>query len=80
MAEMGGLAERQIAEAIEALTTRDSARAWRVINADSIIDDMQRAIEERAIETIARRQPVAACRRGNAHPASGQLCVRSPFS
>ena len=29
MAEMGGLAERQIAEAIEALTTRDSERAWR---------------------------------------------------
>ena len=59
MAEMGGLAERQIAEAIEALTTRDSARAWRVIKADATIDNMQRAIEERAIETIARRQPVA---------------------
>jgi phosphate transport system protein len=59
MAEMGGLAERQIAEAIEALTTRDSARALRVINADAVIDSMQRAIEERAVETIARRQPVA---------------------
>ena len=59
IAEMGGLAERQIAEAIEALTTRDSERAWRVINADAAIDNMQRAIEERAIETIARRQPVA---------------------
>jgi phosphate transport system protein len=59
MAEMGGLAERQIAEAIEALTTRDSERAWRVINADAAIDSMQRTIEERAVETIARRQPVA---------------------
>src|SRR6202045_3401398 len=59
MAEMGGLVERQIAEAIEALTTRDNERAWRVINADATIDEMQRAIEERAIETIARRQPVA---------------------
>jgi phosphate transport system protein len=59
MAEMGGLAERQIAEAIEALTTRDSDRAWRVINADAMIDSLQRAIEERAVETIARRQPVA---------------------
>jgi phosphate transport system protein len=59
IAEMGGLAERQIAEAIEALTTRDSERAWRVINADATIDNMQRAVEERAIETIARRQPVA---------------------
>jgi phosphate transport system protein len=59
MAEMGGLAERQIAEAIEALTTRDVERAWRVVNADTAIDNMQRAIEERAVETIARRQPVA---------------------
>src|SRR6516165_6082252 len=59
MAEMGGLAERQIAEAIEALTTRDSERAWRVINTDAAIDKLQRAIEERAVETIARRQPVA---------------------
>ena len=59
MAEMGGLAERQIAEAIEALTTRDVERARRVINADAAIDNMQRAIEGRAVETIARRQPVA---------------------
>jgi len=58
MAEMGGLAERQIAEAIEALTTRDSERAWRVINADAAIDNMQRAIEERAIETI-REFPIS---------------------
>jgi len=59
IAEMGGLAERQIAEAIEALTTRDGARAQRIIAADATIDAMQRNIEERAIETIARRQPVA---------------------
>jgi phosphate transport system protein len=59
IAEMGGLAERQIAEAIEALTTRDSGRARRVIATDPAIDAMQRTIEERAVETIARRQPVA---------------------
>src|SRR5260370_27539584 len=59
MAEMGGLAERQIAEAIEALTTRDSERAWRVINADATIDNMHLAIEERPADTIARRQPLA---------------------
>jgi phosphate transport system protein len=56
VAEMGGLAERQITEAIEALTTRDSSRASRVIAADAPIDVMQRTIEERAIETIAQRQ------------------------
>jgi phosphate transport system protein len=58
IAEMGGLAERQITEAIEALTTRDSSRACRVIAADALIDVMQRTIEERAVETIARRQLV----------------------
>jgi phosphate transport system protein len=56
---MGGLAERQITEAIEALTTRDGDRARRIIAADATIDGMQRNIENRAIETIARRQPVA---------------------
>src|SRR5882672_1448075 len=59
IAEMGGLAERQIVETVAALTTRDSRRARRVIAADGAIDDMQRTVEARAIETIARRQPVA---------------------
>ena len=36
VAEMGGLAERQIAEAIEALAMRDSAPARRIIAADVI--------------------------------------------
>jgi len=58
VAEMGGLAERQITEAIEALTTRDTSRACRVIAADATIDTMQRTIEESAIETIAQRRPV----------------------
>ena len=58
IAKMGGLAERQIAEAIEALTTRDRRCALQIIAADATIDVMQRNIEERAIETIARRQPV----------------------
>jgi len=58
VAEMGGLAERQITEAIEALTTRDLSRACQVIAADTTIDAMQRTIEESAIDTIAQRQPV----------------------
>jgi phosphate transport system protein len=57
--EMGALAERQIMEAIEALTTRDDDRARRLVAADAKIDAMQQIIEERAVETIARRQPVA---------------------
>jgi phosphate transport system protein len=57
--EMGALAERQIMEAIEALTSRDDDRARRLVAADAKIDAMQHVIEERAVETIARRQPVA---------------------
>ena len=59
IAEMGGLAERQIVEVIEALTKRDMDRAGRVVDADARIDSLQRNIEERAVETIARRQPMA---------------------
>jgi phosphate transport system protein len=59
IAEMGGLAERQIVEVIEALTKRDMERAGRVVLADAAIDALQRNIEERAVVTIARRQPMA---------------------
>jgi len=59
IAEMGGLVERQIVEAIEALTNRDRERGRQVVAADATIDIMQRTIEESAVETIARRQPVA---------------------
>jgi phosphate transport system protein len=57
--EMGGLAEREIADAIQALTRRDSALAMRVVASDPTIDALQRDIEEKAILTIARRQPMA---------------------
>jgi phosphate transport system protein len=57
--EMGGLAERQIVNSIEALDKRDLALAQRVITEDAKIDALQREIEEKAILTIARRQPMA---------------------
>ncbi len=59
VAEMGGLAERQIADATRALVERDTELAERVIATDPIIDAMQHEIEEKAILTIARRQPMA---------------------
>jgi len=59
VAEMGGLAERQIADATRALVERDIDLAERVITTDPIIDAMQHEIEEKAILTIARRQPMA---------------------
>lgn len=59
VAEMGGRAERQIAKAIEALDRRDPALADKVIAEDAKIDALQREIEEKAVLTIARRQPMA---------------------
>ena len=59
VAEMGGLAEKEIADAVDALAKRDTDLAQRVIAADLITDQLQREIEEKAILTIARRQPMA---------------------
>ena len=59
VAEMGGLAEKQIGESVDALNTHDLALAQRVIALDDKIDMLQREIEEKAILTIARRQPMA---------------------
>jgi phosphate transport system protein len=59
IAEMGGLAERQIGDAVDALNRRDAALSQNVVAADTKIDGLQREIEEKAILTIARRQPMA---------------------
>jgi phosphate transport system protein len=59
VAEMGGLAEKQIGDAFAALDRRDLALAERVVADDAKIDALQREIEEKAILTIARRQPMA---------------------
>jgi len=59
VAEMGGLAERQIADSVDALAKRDGDRAKRVVAVDPTIDALQREIEEKAVLTIARRQPMA---------------------
>jgi len=59
VAEMGGLAERQITDAVAALIKRDTAQAERVMAIDTNIDALQREIEEKGILIIARRQPMA---------------------
>jgi phosphate transport system protein len=59
IAEMGGLAERLIGDAVDALSRRDADLAQSVIAQDAKIDLLQREIEEKAILTIARRQPMA---------------------
>ena len=59
VAEMGGLAERQIADALQALMERDIDLAERVIATDPVIDALQHEIEDKSVLTIARRQPMA---------------------
>ena len=59
VAEMGGLAERLIADAVAALIKRDVDLAKRVVAADAAVDTLQHEIEEKAVLTIARRQPMA---------------------
>jgi phosphate transport system protein len=59
VAEMGRLDGEQIADAITALLKRDTALAEQVIATDDRVDDLQREIEEKAVATIARRQPMA---------------------
>jgi phosphate transport system protein len=59
IARMGGLAEAQIADAVESVARRDAALAQMVITRDSRLDELQREIERKAIRLIALRQPVA---------------------
>jgi phosphate transport system protein len=59
VAEMGGFAEKQIIDAMDSLARRDMALAHQVVANDAVIDDFQRQIEEKAVETIALRQPMA---------------------
>jgi phosphate transport system protein len=59
VAQMGGLAEEQLAKAIDAIAKRDVRLADAVIVGDERIDELERQIEEKAIVTIAKRQPMA---------------------
>ncbi len=59
IAEMGGLAEKMMTESTRALAARDIELARRVIAMDPKLDALQHEIEEKAVLTIARRQPMA---------------------
>ncbi|MGI9371967.1 MAG: phosphate signaling complex protein PhoU, partial [Hyphomicrobiales bacterium] len=59
IALMGGLAEEHLAAAIDALVRNDLDLADKVIADDVKIDDLERDTEEKAVLTIAKRQPMA---------------------
>ncbi|MDI6838833.1 MAG: PhoU domain-containing protein, partial [Rhizobiaceae bacterium] len=59
ISEMGGLAEQMVSDSVRALVQGDSALAHKVISDDVIMDAAEREIGDKAVITIARRQPVA---------------------
>ncbi|SFK17194.1 phosphate signaling complex protein PhoU [Methylocapsa palsarum] len=59
IAEMGGLAEKMLSDAMDALVDFDTNLAQATINRDPRLDLLQRDIEENAILAIARRAPMA---------------------
>lgn len=58
-AEMGGLVERQVTDVIDALAKRHIELARRVIASDADVDALQRAIEDKSVIAMDRRQPLA---------------------
>jgi len=59
VAQMGGLAEAQFANAIEAIAKRDGKLAEAAIGSDERVDRIQQTIEEHALKLLALRQPMA---------------------
>jgi phosphate transport system protein len=59
VSEMAGGVQTAFAEATRALFEADAALAHQVIAGDRAIDNLQHRVEEKAISTIATRQPVA---------------------
>ena len=59
IAEMGGIAEKMVIDAMDALASADAQLAHQVVLTDQRLDLLQREIEDLAVMTIARRQPVA---------------------
>jgi phosphate transport system protein len=59
VAEMGGLAEAAIDDAVRALIRRDLDAAARIVEEDRHIDAMEAELERRTIRLIALRAPLA---------------------
>jgi phosphate transport system protein len=59
IAEMGGLAEGLVSDAVTSLTRMDVTLAQKVVLTDARLDRLQHEVEDRTIQVIARRQPMA---------------------
>ena len=61
--KMGGLTEAQIEGAIEALVNRDADLAYRIIDDDDKIDELNYEVDTQAMRLLALRQPMASVSR-----------------
>ena len=59
IAEMAGLAERQLADSISAMMRRDEQLASRVIEQDKGLDNLEENIDGQVVRILALRQPQA---------------------
>ena len=58
-ARLGGLAESQLGDAVDAVVRRDPALATKVLQQDDRLDEIEADVEQKAIRLIALRQPMA---------------------
>src|SRR3546814_8456905 len=56
---MGGLAEQQVASAVDALARRDSELAAHVVAQDARVDALEHEVDGFAVRLLALRQPMA---------------------
>ena len=60
IAEMGGLCESKLAQAVDAMMRMDLDLAAEIIETDKKIDEMEHQVDSLAVNLIALRQPMAA--------------------
>jgi phosphate transport system protein len=59
IAEMGGLAEVAIREAVDALSRHDEEKAKQIVAADARLDALEAEVDRLAVQIIALRAPMA---------------------
>jgi len=59
LSEMGGMAQRQVNDAIQSLIDADINKAEQVVRGDTKVNSMEMRIDEECVRILARRQPAA---------------------
>lgn len=59
IARMGGLAEKQLADAVQAVFKRDAELAANTVDNDVRIDDLEHEVDALVVKMLALRQPMA---------------------